>query len=115
MEIGHYTILTSLLNDGFLETDGETYWWVHDGRYDVIIKRIFSNFIQKKIVYPKRINDDTTCYYVTTESREIYSKKIKEGNLTNKMKRRVKEDSGKEEKKATTDTKINDIKNFLNI
>ena len=58
------TILDSLSNGGYLETDGVFHWWVNDGEYNVIDKEIFMEFIKHKIVYGKRIDDDTTCYYI---------------------------------------------------
>ena len=59
------TILTSLSKGNFLETDGTAYWWVEDNKYHVISKNIFKSFINKKLVYSKRIDDETTCYYLS--------------------------------------------------
>ena len=115
METGHYTILTSLINGGFLETDGESFWWISEGKYTVIKKSMFTNFIQKKIVYPKRIDDDTTLYYITTESMAIYSKRIRQGNVVNSRKRRIREDAGKRNQQTVNDKKIDSVKNFLNL
>ena len=58
-------ILASLSKNNFLETDGVAYWWVDGGNYRQIPKNTFNRFINKKLVYPKRIDDETTCYYLS--------------------------------------------------
>lgn len=108
------TIINSLLNGGFLETDGNTYWWIDAEKYTVIKKPMFLNLIQKKIVYAKRIDDDTTCYYVNDELREELYKKLSkhktaEINIPNQAQ------SPKSENKSRNDEKINKIKDFLHL
>lgn len=61
------TILISLSKGNFLETDGITYWWIDEGKYNIISDQIFKDFITKKLVYSKRIDDETTYYYLSNE------------------------------------------------
>lgn len=65
MEGVFQTILASLYKDSFLETDGVVYWWVNEGGYKEISEKTFKSFIQQKLVRAKKIDDETTCYYLS--------------------------------------------------
>lgn len=67
------TILASLSKGNFLETDGTTYWWVDEGKYNVIYAKTFQALISKKLIYPKRIDDETTCYYMQGKENKTHS------------------------------------------
>ena len=70
----YYTIFDSLSDEeNYLETDGEGYWWIDNGKYQEVPENIFKTFMGQKIVHPKRIDDETTCYYMTQEAREKIS------------------------------------------
>ena len=70
----YYTIFDSLSQEGnYLETDGEGYWWIDNGKYQEVSKNIFQTFIAQKILYSKRIDDETTCYYMSEEARKKIS------------------------------------------
>lgn len=73
MEIEFNHILISLSKGNFLETDGVTYWWVDEGSYKEIPSKTFHSFIKKKLVYSKRIDDETTCCYLASETKEQIS------------------------------------------
>ena len=63
MEQLYDTIFDSLSEEGYLETDGQGYWWIYEGKYNVIPKSTFKKIIEKKLVFAKRIDDEATCYY----------------------------------------------------
>lgn len=65
------TILVSLSKGNFLETDGISYWWVEEGKYHSIYEKTFKSFITKKLVYSKRIDDETTCYYLSSDKINV--------------------------------------------
>lgn len=100
MENIYYVILSSLSEGSHLETDGTSYWWVNGDKYTAITQKTFKSFIKKKLVYPKRLDDETTCYYLTTQSKEaIFSKFFSEES----------------EVKVVNNHQINKIKNFINL
>lgn len=85
------SILKGLINGDFLETDGETYWWVNDGDYKEITRKVFYYFIKNKYVHAKKIDDETTCFYLIKDNNEL----VKSDNKMNEH-------------------KINQIKDFIN-
>lgn len=89
------TILVSLSKGNFLETDGITYWWVDEGSYKEIPVKTFKSFIHKKFIYPKRIDDETTCYYLSMETKESIAPEIRQ--------------------KAANAYKLSQIKSFVNL
>ena len=89
-------ILNGLSKGDFLETDGITYWWVNDGSYKEISIKTFKKFIEKKLVYSQRVDDETTCYYLSMQMKEKISPEFAR-------------------EKSANDHKINQIRSFINL
>ena len=69
-------ILSALCKDSFIETDGESFWLVNELGYNSISKNILISLIKSKEVYSKKIDDETTCYYLTPNAKEKILDKI---------------------------------------
>jgi len=96
-------ILSSMCNGGFIETDGENYWLVEENTYKTISKIIARNLVKSKVVYSKKIDDETSWYYLTEQSKWVILKMLNEN------------DSTEEQEEFERNRVESDVKTFLNL